>query len=114
MRRSKGGEDGFRVSRVRQMTDVEAAWIGALIEGEGSIWWVKTKRHTWPAVNVSNTDPEIISALLRTTGVGSVHHQKTPTNALIQGAKPCYIWMAQAQREAADIIRQCAPYSMKL
>ena len=108
-------------SRVREMTAVESAWIGAMIEAEGSVLWKKARpnrrgvvfaRHI---ITLVNTDVEIISALLRTTNCGSVFRNwAREWHKGFRPTKPIYVWHVARRREVEDIARQCAPYSMKL
>lgn len=64
----------------------------------------------YPVVTCANTDPEIISALLRATNVGAVSAAKTS----VVSTKLCYIWTVGARREVWDLLRQCAPHSPKM
>lgn len=98
------------------MTTVEAAWVGAMIEAEGS---VVIRTSTAPGrsgyhelkVVVGNTDPEIISALLRLVGAGTVC---VKTFSKQWQRKMCFSWQVQAREDVREIARQCAPFSMKL
>ncbi|MCH8120371.1 MAG: hypothetical protein IIC00_11665 [Planctomycetes bacterium] len=55
---------------IRRMSEAEAAWVGAFIEGEGSVSPVY--------IEVINSDVEIISALIRATRVGRVFLHNYP------------------------------------
>jgi hypothetical protein len=103
------GRAGKPVSDLRKMSQVEASWIGAMIEAEGTVAFPSNKRLGFK-VNVTNADPEVLSALLRTTNAGSI----SPVLPGKLGKKVCYRWQIQALVEVKDLIRQCAPYSMKL
>lgn len=96
--------------RVREMSDVQAAWVGAIIEAEGSVVFTPRTSLHYARIQVSNTDVEIISALMRTTGVGSV--------CLLQqsklGTKDCWCWAVQARNDIQSLVRQCSLYAMKL
>ena len=99
-------------SRVLSMTEVERAWIGALIEGEGHASY-RTNGQTpvlYPYVGVSNTGPEVISVLLRKVGAGSISAiwPKGLGNKLI------FHWNLRRRAEVLDIVEQCKDYSMKL
>ena len=101
----------IKPSQVRQMAPDERAWVGAMIEAEGSVMVNPSHSNHKAKIMVANTDPEILSALLRATGVG---HVGLKTESRQWQRKPCYTWQVQAQLEARDIALQCAPYSMKL
>ena len=98
---------------MRTMSIEEAAWIGATIDAEGGPFWHaagQRDKHPYPIVTCANTDLEIISALLRATGIGSV--SAAMTSALSN--KLCYIWTVGARKEVVDVLRQCKPYSPKM
>ena len=104
----------FRPSDVRVMSDVEAAWMGAIFEGEGSgivgdypsgVGHYPTRKIT--AV-VANTDPEVLSACLRFTGSGRVYGKPA-----VPGHRPAFAWTIQKRNSALDFLHQIAPYSWK-
>ena len=103
-------------SRVREMAIDERAWVGAMIEAEGSAV-VQPKHSAHRAkLNVVNTDPEILSAMLRATGAGSILPK--PANSAsgpgFVGRRPCWVWWCSRWNEIMDIVRQCGAYSPKL
>lgn len=95
-----------RPSRVRQMTPVEAAWVGAMVEGEGSLYLHKASRNFHLAVG--NTEVETISTLLRFTNDGTVYCQR-PAEKNVR-RKILWIWSVTAQEAITDILRQVIPY----
>ena len=108
--RVDGKRPNLLPSRVRQMAQVEAAWVGAFIEADGSAFWKSNPIHR-PIVTLVNTDPEVISTVLRFTGAGSVSRNG---GRQWPGGKPVYAWSVQRYHEVEDIVDQCAPFSMKL
>ena len=105
--RTDGRKPNLRPSRVLLLSAVAAAWIGAMIEAEGSVTISPLSSRHLLRISVVNSDPEIISVLLRHIGTGSVS-TKHGANKL------CYVWSVQRQREVQEIARQCQQYSMKL
>ncbi len=97
---------------VREMTEPERAWVGAMVEAEGSVTERPTKSHhtyrDW-VLQLANTDFEITSALLRTTGVGHVYWAEPPT-----GTRPQLHWRVNRKLDLLDLQRQLAPYCMKI
>ena len=97
------------IPHVRQMSDVEQAYVGAMIDGEG--WF--TTGQSWASrtvrLGVGNTDLEIISALLRATRAGRVHL----ANWRRFGKKPLWIWAVQRRGDIQAIAKQCRLYSSK-
>jgi hypothetical protein len=102
--RRDGRKMNYQSSRVRKMTEPEAAWVGAMIEAEGSVVFAPQVR-----VAVVNSDPEIISALLRATGSGTVQIRQPHL-----GTKLLYCWWMSKWREVQALVAQAGPYSMKL
>jgi hypothetical protein len=92
---------------VKQMTDAEAAWVGAFIDAEG---WVSLRDGCWNIL-VGNTEVEHISALLRATGTGGVISRIPPASNL--GHKRMYLWSILQDAAARELARQIAPYSLK-
>lgn len=85
------------------MTEVEKAWVGAMVEAEGYVGFYNGR---W-RIGVGNTDPEIISAILRATGVGLVSIQKG-TN------KPIIHWSSQRYNDVINLSNQLKDYCMKV
>lgn len=93
-------------SRIPNMAPEQAAYLGGLIDGDGSIWHSRrSKRGGW-YVSVGNNDPELISACLRFSQAGSV-------GATIKRDKVHMIWMLGRQEEVLDFVHQILPYSAK-
>ena len=84
-------------SRVKVLTPPAAAWVGAMIEGEGSIW---------PCPNVSNTEVETIATLLRLVGDGCVSYSLP--NKL--GKRAVWRWQLYRKRSIIALLPQVIPY----
>ena len=92
------------------MNETECAYVGAMIDGEG--WFTEGK--SWGKIvtrrlGLGNTNLEIISAMLRATGVGTV----SLASWRRFGKLPLWIWQVQRQGNLNEIARQCAPFSTK-
>lgn len=115
MTQVRGHRPNLTAPKLRQMSIVETAWMGAMVEADGHVTIVRSlgKNHVMPSVHVAvtNADPEIMSACLRVTGTGSVFRKKPPTN--LRETKPCYRWNIQAWLDALGFLRRIRPYSMK-
>lgn len=100
-----GWKTRIRTSEARAMTPVEAAWVGAMIEGEGH---VSPKLHGKLSVNfsVSNTSVEIISTLLRFTGVGRVYFQSLKPGVW----KPVWLWRLTRMVDVEAVGKQVRPF----
>lgn len=100
-------------SSVREMLAVERAWVGAMIDGEGSfvIYVPSSRRYPTPCARLSlgNQRLEIISGLLRATGVGSIGYvkPKSPTHG------DFWDWVVSRQNDMLDIARQIREFSEK-
>ena len=92
-------------TRARTMTDVESAWFGALIEGEGHISWGARTR----ALVVGSTCLETLEVLQRLSGVGSIITRKQHTGPITQ-RKPQWRWAMYGQRDVVHILSQISDY----
>lgn len=94
------------------MRDVEAAWVAAMIEAEGSVVVAPPHSLHRAKITLINADAEVLSALLRLTGTGSCYAASMGRMKLSR--KPLFVWSVQAWHDIIDLVHQCAPYSMKL
>ncbi len=90
---------------IRNMTAAEAAYIGAMLDAEGN---TPTRENGWGSIVIDISEPEVISALLRASGVGNVYGY-WPTN----GNKLMMKWQVARQADLQIILEQIAPYSVK-
>ncbi len=93
------------------MTEPEAAWLGAAIEGEGGLGRLPGKRMAL-SLEVANTDPEFISALIRITGLADVYG-KIFKNPQGRPWAPAFRWRVSRANDMLAIARRCAIYSTK-
>lgn len=89
-------------SEVRQMSGEESAWVGALVEGEGSI--------SSGQVAVVSTDVETISTLLRFVGGGGVYPHQYNEDGKHLGKKIVWVWRLFRQASVRDLLRQISPW----
>jgi hypothetical protein len=101
------------VSRLRLMTEAEAAWVGAFIEADGSV--AQKPNGDW-TLNVSQQNVEIMSALFRITHVGSIHlrYPEGSQHLGLTARRDLWTWQVQTQIEVQDIATRCQSYSEKL
>ncbi|KKK88666.1 hypothetical protein LCGC14_2740840 [marine sediment metagenome] len=97
---------------MRIMKPEEAAWVGAMVEAEGSVFPNRTRWGDYWQVRVSNTDLEIISALFRATGEGTVIYDN-PTREHL-GNKQQWLWCLSKQAEVKSLAASCQDYCIKL
>lgn len=94
------------------MTAEEAAWVGALIEGDGCIYWCKDRRRStgyW-GICVGTAEVETVATLLRLTGVGRVHLHidKRPRYKTVP--MPTWFWQVTRQVDTAALAARILPY----
>lgn len=120
---------------VRQMSKEEAAWLGALVEGEGTVRvrvkvdgrWTeagvksldrleRASRITPHEVIVYSSDVEIISACLRLTGVGTVYYRpprptyRSPNGRMAFAVKDGWSWECSYADQLEQLLPQIVPY----
>jgi hypothetical protein len=74
----------------RQITEVDAAWIAGVLEGEGC-WTTKNGRSSW-TVAVRMTDRDIVERLALLTGIGRLSREEST-----RGHKTAWIWQVCAR-----------------
>jgi hypothetical protein len=92
------------------MSSVEAAWVGAFIEADGSVSESQPRAFTW-RITVAQKEIEPISTLLRFTGGGTVCLGYTTYKTL---KYPIWLWNVTRKLDVLALARQCAPYCVKL
>ncbi len=93
-------------SSVKAMASEEASWIGAFVDGEGT---VDQDHQGYPRIRTVNTEPELLSVLLRVTGVGTVYYKRP----MASSTKPAFEWAVHRINDVLDLLNQIAPYSIK-
>lgn len=90
------------------MNEVECAWVAGLLEGEGSFVFVgrRDRSRTFPQINCSMTDEDVIRKLHRFVGVGYVHED--PGN---QRQNPNYKmmwrWSVARREDVTMVLTSC-------
>ncbi len=100
--------------RLSLITQVEAAYIAGIIDGEGSISINRRKDRDGyksgfcfrPVLSVTNTNYALVEWLACTTGVGSTPLGAKPTNARHKPSKRWQVWT----RQAAAVLCVVRPY----
>jgi hypothetical protein len=96
---------------VNELTDVEAAWLAAIIDGEGCItyenpnWQGDGKVYVYVRVQVANTCLALLERVEEITNVGRVN---TRSNRAAHHTT-CYVWTVGGDR-AKEILRRVMPY----
>lgn len=90
---------------IREMSLTEAAWVGAMIEGEGSVGCTGRRRQP-VEVRVFNTEVETIATCLRLTGGGSVYLHKERRAR----RKNCWTWAVQRIEDLRVLLPQIIPF----
>jgi hypothetical protein len=107
-----GGARPTTTHTIRQMRSDEAAWVGAMIEAEGSVSVYRPVHGTNDAIQiqVSNTDVEIISTLLRFVGAGNVRYVRPGVGQRWVSKKGLWIWSLSQQIQLRALAPQIAPW----
>jgi len=111
------------ITTVRRMSEPERSYLGAMIDGEGSIgrYISGNSRNSGQSIlALSNQSLEIISALLRFTGVGSVSLKDSPSTRnpspkALGGVprRPVWDWRITNAVDVGSVASQSATYSVK-
>ena len=101
-------------SSVRDMEEGERGFVGGMVEADGNVGLYARARvpdkGQWE-FNVVNTDPELLSALIRATGAGTVTVQHMPEN---EAQRVTYKWSVNRFNDMKAIAEQCRDYSQKM
>ncbi len=97
--------------KINILSDVDAAYIAGLVDGEGSIAlkrsgeWNKNRTLTYRlSVTITNTFPGIMGWIALKVGYGAIYKQKTRNNW-----KDAWHWQINGRR-AMDLLKQLYPY----
>jgi len=103
---------------VKPLTPTEAAYIAALIDGEGHIT-LHDRRHNRPNsirpslyVGISGTHRPLHDWLSNTVGVGTAIAVKRNQEHAVKSTKPCYIWRL-CSLHAVELLRQVEPFMIE-
>lgn len=101
--RKLGKQPLGKLTTVRNLTECQSAWVGAMIEGEGSVTQVKDSNRI--KISVYNTDVEIISTLLRFVGEGRISVDKRSSKN-----KLCWHWSMHKKISIVKLAKQITPW----
>lgn len=87
------------------MSQVDAAWVAGLFEGEGCITWTERGQ---AGMTVSSTDRDVIERLHAVVGFGSVVAKQPRT----QNRKPYWLWKVGSQEGFLAVADQIEPFLM--
>lgn len=94
----------YQPSNLRTLSEVEAAWFGAVLDTDGCINLLSSTQ--W-RITVGAVDLELISGLLRVTGTGTIQYYNCP------GKQEFWVWTAAKQAEVPALLQRCQLYSRK-
>ena len=115
---SKGGPK-LKAETARTMREHESAYVGAMLDAEGWVTQHGSNRvrrkgrlgaylsSGWPGMSIGNQSLEIISALLRATGCGTVHMKEVQPGGII------WTWGIHRARDSYSVAKQVEAYSQK-
>lgn len=92
---------------MKVLSKVQAAWVGGLFEGEGTIG--PPTPGTTISVAVNMTDEDVIRDLHRIVGIGNVYAFKHASNDGIT-RKPIWQWRSAKRDEVISFLEQILPY----
>lgn len=97
----------FGPGTVRELSDIERAWLGALIEGEGHVSYCPrgARREVRATIEITNTEVETIATCVRFAGAGGVYLCRPR-----DGHQPLWHWRLGKKGEILMVLRQVWPY----
>lgn len=96
---------GLHPNQARKMSAVEAAYVGAMLDGEGTVY-IKRRNASF---TIDNSEIEFISAILRAVGCGKVYYREPQK----EGNLSMWSWSSGSRLTLEDLAIQLAPYSIK-
>jgi len=100
-----------KVSTVREIAPIEAAWLGAMVEREGSIGWVNSNQNQGgrltPYLSLVNTSVEVIATMLRLVGDGNISLDAVQGR---NGHRPVWGYKVNKQNSLRDLLPQLIPF----
>ena len=100
---------------MKKLNDIESAWLGALIEGEGSIQLCRNRRnygqkvYYYPQIAISNTEVETIATCLRFCGEGNVFLRKA-YHSEFNARKLQWVFSMAGWKRCIPVLESIAPY----
>ena len=99
---------------LREMTEVEATYVGGMIDADGCIYVDAARGYRYVRVLVCNINLDIISALLRATGTGGVYYKFTGLPGWGKERKtPIWTWEIGSRATVRALLERIASYSTK-
>ena len=92
-------------NQAREMSSVEAAYVGAMLDGEGTV----SIRKRSASFSIGNSELELISAFLRATGCGGIYYSPVKEGANLPG----WAWAVGSRLTLESLAIQLAAYSIK-
>ena len=100
-------------SIVKSLTQAAAAWVGAMIEGEGSVFvGIDNRGYEDIDLHVYNSDVETIATMLRLVGDGNVYYRGSRLSSKWPGSgtKPQWAWSLQKKPSVRALLPQIIPF----
>lgn len=98
-----------RPCRLKTMTDVDAAWLAGLVEGEGTLLVQDTHRgYNAVRIGIGMTDCDVLARCVALTGLGRVR----PINVrhINLGTKPQWYWYVGAKADVRALALRLMPW----
>lgn len=105
-------------STVRDLTVAEAAYLAALIDGEGTVMVIDRRRqrpgssHPSVTLSVAGSHKPMHEWLVKTVGAGTLTKYRRDPEGPIKSVKQVYAWRVQAATAVA-VLRQTLPYMIE-
>lgn len=112
MKKLRREQPRYKPSHIHRLVDVVAAWLGAMVEGEGSITIRQSRKRGFDGIQivVASTEVETIATCLRLSGGGHVQPQFRSRRNGRLGDRTMWYWIVTRHNEVTDFLPQIIPY----
>ena len=94
--------------KVRELSEIERAWLAAALDGEGNIIFVSRKKQHVTQVRIVNTDLRFLNRVKDITGTGRIKEKKRLYSK--PNWKKCFEWHLYSLESCSLLLKQLLPY----
>ena len=81
------------------------SWAAGLYEGEGTVSFMNTRGYSYPLIQLSMTDKDVVQRFGDEIGYGKMYQLKT-----LPSGKECWRWAVGAKKEVRAVMAMLLPH----